>query len=98
MPDVKPVPDPHGEPPRCPHCDQPMTPMEVPPLAAFDSPWIYVCFNDECGYFVRGWEWMESHYGSKTSYRYKLDPFTGEKGPLPVWSASAMREFILDKE
>ena len=92
-------PDPTGsEPPVCIHCGKPMLRTESPPLSNFESPWFYVCFNDECGYFERGWKWMESNYGSKTSYRYKEDPFTGEKGPLPVWSNKALREFIIDKE
>lgn len=88
----------HGDPPRCPHCDAVMLRMEVPPMAEFISPWIYVCFNDECRYFKRGWEWMESQYAAKSSYRYKLDPFTGETGPLPVWSADALRDNILDED
>lgn len=93
------TPDPAAPPPICPHCNQPMTRMTVPEMSKFDSPWIYVCFNDECGYYKRGWEWMESHFGSKTSYRHKHDPFTGEQGPLPVWSDSALRDhIILDDE
>ncbi len=88
----------HDPPPVCTHCGEPMKKMLVPPMAAFDSPWIYVCFNDECGYYVRGWERMEAQYASKTSYRYKQDPFTGETGPLPVWSPTAMRDLIVEDE
>ncbi|MCB2211143.1 ogr/Delta-like zinc finger family protein [bacterium] len=86
----------HDAPPVCTHCGEPMLKMLVPPMAAFDSPWIYVCFNEECGYYVRGWERMESQYASKSSYRYKHDPFTGETGPFPVWSPDAMRDRIVE--
>lgn len=93
------TPDPNGpDAPTCVHCGQPMLRTEAPPMSNFVSEWFYICFNDECSYFERGWKWMEEKYGSKTSYRYKEDPFTGEKGPIPVWSGDALREFIIDKE
>lgn len=82
--------------PRCKYCDAPMTPMTVPPMAQFESPWIFVCFNDACGYFERGWDIMEAQSGQRTTYRFKQDPFTGETGPLPVWSADALRDHIIE--
>jgi hypothetical protein len=38
---------------------------------------------------------MESHFQVKASYRYRFDPFTGEQGPLPVWSMEALRSHII---
>ena len=58
----------------------------------------YVCFNDDCPYYVRGWAWMQEHFNVAVSYRYRLDPATGEAGPLPVWSSEALRDQIASSE
>ena len=55
-----------------------------------------VCFNDECSYYVKGWEWMQTQFQQKASYRFRFDPKTGETGPLPVWSSTALRTGIVE--
>ena len=58
----------------------------------------YVCFNDECPYYVRGWEWMKEQYNVAASYRYRLDPDQpARRGPLPVWSADDLRSDIISE-
>lgn len=79
----------------CPHCRTALTRWANPEFACWSGAFQYVCFNDECPYFVRGWDWMESHFKVKSSYRHRLDPVTGEAGPLPVWSKDALKNFII---
>jgi hypothetical protein len=41
---------------------------------------------------------MRQQFNVHASYRYRLDPTTGETGPLPVWSEDALRSGILAHE
>ena len=84
--------------PVCPHCDTPMKRWQTPELTSWDSAVQYVCFSDECPYFVKGWAWMLEKFQQRASYRHRFDPQTGETGPLPVWSPSALRGSILPDE
>ncbi len=82
----------------CPHCGEKMKQW----MPSFDSSWgpqyQYVCFNDECPYYIKGWEWMLEKFQQKTSYRHRYNPENGETGPLPVWSPMALRGGILEEE
>ena len=84
--------------PVCPHCNEPLQAFELPEAAAWDSEFQLACFNDECPYYVRGWEHMESNYAVKASYRYRLDPFTGQVTPVAVWSPTALKDRIIEAE
>ncbi len=66
-----------------------------PQSSTWSGEYQFVCFNDECGYYVRGWDWMRDHFNVLASYRHRLDPVTGERGPLPVWSPDALRHDII---
>ncbi|MFC1554582.1 hypothetical protein ACFL7D_08110 [candidate division KSB1 bacterium] len=82
----------------CPHCNDRLLLWEPP----FESSWgmqpKYVCFNDDCSYFIKGWKRMAELYKQRASYRYCLNPKTGKANPLPVWSDTALKNRIIDEE
>jgi len=84
--------------PTCPHCGEALQAFAIPEEGGWDTSFHVACFNDECSYFVRGWERMEEIYGVKVSYRYRVDPTSGLASPLAVWSRDALRDRILDAE
>jgi hypothetical protein len=87
----------NGSGPECPHCGAHLRAFELPDGTGWGECTQQVCFNDECPYFSDGWAWMAENYRAKASYRYRvINESTGATSPLPVWSADAMREWIVD--
>ena len=84
--------------PRCPHCNDPLQPFELPDNTGWQTEFHAACFNDECPYYRHGWEWMESRFGVKSSYRFRINPATGKALPIGVWSPDALKNRILDAE
>jgi len=84
--------------PKCPHCGEPLQAFALPEEGGWESTFHVACFNDDCAYFVRGRRRMEDVYGVKVSYRYRVDPTTGQSSPLAVWSPDALKDRILDAE
>ena len=82
--------------PKCPHCGVEMKKWRTPENSTWGILFQWVCFNDECDYFVRGWDWTMEHQNVKASYRHRLNPETGKSGPLPVWSYNALKDQIID--
>jgi hypothetical protein len=82
--------------PVCPHCNESLQPFELPDNTGWQTDFQFACFNDQCPYFLRGWEHMEEHYAVKASYRFRVDPSTGKTSPLAVWSNDAIKDRILD--
>jgi hypothetical protein len=82
--------------PKCVKCGKKMKKWRTPPDSTWGTDFQWVCFNDECPYFVRGWDHMMKTQNIKASYRYCLNPETGTSGPLPCWSRDAHKDNIID--
>jgi len=80
----------------CPHCGQALTKWQPNAESSWGPQAQLVCFNDDCPYYQKGWEWMATQFQQKASYRFRFDPATGETGPLPVWSSTALRTGIVE--
>ena len=93
------------EKPTCPHCGNIMTIWECPPVNFSDglgwgTPYLYVCFNDECPLYLNGWQNIMDNYATHASYRCICDP-TSESltmDCMPVFSSEGGRASIVDEE
>lgn len=71
--------------PTCPHCKMEMEQMDSRHLD-WDSPFLWVCFNNNCLFFKKGWDHMMSNFGQLVSYRFMIHPATGGAGVIPAFS------------
>lgn len=83
-------------PPTCPHCGSRLKQWRVPDGASWEESFFWVCFDDDCSYYQEGWRWMKEQYNQQASYRFMINPTTGASSMIPVWSASATREMIVE--
>lgn len=91
------------EKPKCPHCNQAMKLWETPPINFSDglgwgSPYLFLCFNDECPLYVQGWDDMEENYAQRASMRCFNYPGTDQFECMPVFSSLGGQGQIVDDE
>jgi hypothetical protein len=89
--------------PVCPHCSGEMQIWEVPPVAfsdglGWDSPYMYVCFNDECPMYVSGWENIWENYAHRASYRCIKSPNGKNFEAMPVFSPMGAQGQVIDEQ
>jgi hypothetical protein len=84
---------------QCPYCGEKLKKWAVPenPFACtWDNEFMYICFNDSCPYYVRGWDCMNRQGNRSTSYRLMYNPEKDCCMPIPVPSHKALRESIIE--
>ncbi len=84
----------------CPYCGKLMAlwqPPETPWEIDYNAPLLYVCFHDECDYFVRGARWCRRNGMRCATYRHSRNPANGAEGPLPVPTKWALRAGIVEE-
>src|SRR3989339_1624 len=91
------------EKPHCPHCDKAMSLWEVPPINFSDglgwgSPYLFICFNDDCPSYKKGWDHLEETMEAPASYRCINEPGQKNFEYMPVFSPIGAQGGILDDE
>ena len=89
--------------PLCPHCHKEMSIWEVPPINFGDglgwgSPYLYLCFNDECPLYTQGWDNIMDNYSHHASYRCFTYPDKKNFECMPVFSPMGAKGQIIDDE
>ncbi len=77
--------------PQCPDCKKEMTLWEVPQIAFGDglgwgTPYLFVCFNDDCSAYSNGWKNLQESMEAVASYRCIQEPGTENFEYMPVFS------------
>lgn len=83
----------------CPYCGEKMKKWAVPdnPFSqTWDNEFMYICFNDVCPYYVRGWDHMAREMQKSVSYRLMYNPDRDYCLPIPVPSPFALKEGIVE--
>lgn len=89
--------------PHCPHCRQEMSIWEVPPITFSDglgwgTPYLFVCFNDQCPAYQKGWDHLKDNYAHTASYRCMNYPETDQFEYIPVFGPQGAKGQIIDDE
>ncbi len=74
-----------------------MDPIRTPIESSWGGEMHHICFNDDCRYFTKSWNALESQGIEKTGYRCRMDP-RGCCGPAPVWSEDALKDLVVKED
>ncbi len=78
---------------RCPYCDEPLTrwEVEVHPFTEWSSDHVFVCLDNRCPYYCKGWSAMDRQGNRGYSYRLMFNPDLGRCMPTPIAGLGALR-------
>ncbi|MGK7344903.1 MAG: hypothetical protein ACNS63_03760 [Candidatus Nitrospinota bacterium M3_3B_026] len=83
-----------NEPPVCGHCGASMIKHDLPPVTFSDglgwgAPFLWMCPNDECPIFRKGFYHTLDNYGQTTSMRAIVEPDSGRESVVPAFTIAA---------
>jgi len=89
--------------PHCPHCEEEMRIWEVPPINVGDGlgwgePYLFLCFNDDCKLYKRGWDDLAENFAQQASYRCFCYPSSGKFEVMPVFSPQGGKGQEIDEQ
>jgi len=78
-------------PPVCPHCGETMGRFTLPPVTfgdglGWNSDFLWMCANDDCPVFRKGFEQAFAMYGRTVSMRAIVEPDTGRHSVTPAFT------------
>ena len=87
----------------CPHCKGKMSCCEAPPIHVGDglgwgSDVLFICLNDSCSLFLKGWDQIEKQYGHHASYRYMELPGSKEGNFMMVGNSDAFKACVINRD
>jgi len=87
----------------CPHCSGDLTLCHAPPIHVGDglgwgSEYLFICLNDTCPLFIKGWDYIANQYGHVGSYRYMELPNSRETYNMMVVTRDAFTGSVVDIE
>jgi len=87
--------------PLCPYCKKEMSLWEVPPVTFSDglgwgTPYLFLCFNDDCSLYENGWKDLKENYNQTASCRCMNYPGTDTFELMPVFSPMGATGQIID--
>ena len=87
----------------CPHCSGDLSLCHAPPVHVGDglgwgSEYLFICLNDTCPLFVKGWDHIANQYGHVGSYRYMELPNSKEQYTMMVVTKDAFTGSLVDIE
>ncbi len=91
------------EKPICPNCKSEMSIWEVPLIACGDglgwgSPYLFICFNDDCKMYRQGWDNIQENFAHNASYRCMNYPGTDKFECIPVFHPEGAKGQIIDDD
>jgi len=89
--------------PQCPYCGEVMRIWECAETGCscgtgWGTPYLFLCMNDQCPPYVRGWESNRAHYGRHVSYRCIAFPDSGNTEMMMVMSSGDCLPGLITEE